>query len=465
MCPPLLPIILAIFILNSNPLLAGAWKISPSISVSELYTDNVSLTTPGLAEEEFVTEISPGLSVTGAGKRVQGGFNYRLQTLSYFKENKRNNIFHQFQSDVIAELARELLFLDLSASNLQKTIDPEGRAGTNLNAISTNRTGATTVRISPYLRHVIAQDLETELRYTKSWVEYDNVQGANNRSEQILASLGNNLKKGKTLEWDLNYRSDKNIFSNTGNVEFNTASIDLMYSLRARVKLLAEGGYERNSFESSSPLSDQEGTIWNVGIAWIPSSRSFFEAKLGERFFGKTYSLKLQNRWRRTMVTLDYTEDVVTNASRSLLKPDTVDGLVEQETNTSLLNNEVFLRQRSSVNIDVSLAKSNLLFEVFNEQRKFQLTLEKEKNFGGRVLWNWPLSLYNQISLNALWNRVEFRGTDNEYKHKGIGINLTSQLGRSLSSMISYNYTKRDAKNINNSYAENRVGVKATWTF
>jgi len=459
------PSLLLTILVISNPLMAGEWQVSPSIAVSELYTDNVNLVTPGLAETELVTEVSPGLSVAGAGKRVQADLHYRLQTLSYLKDSKRNNLFHQFQSNLVAELARELLFLDLSASNSQQTIDPEAPAGSNINSISTNRTDVTTVRVSPYLRHVISQDLETELRYTKSWIDYENVKNSSNRSEQIFASLSNHLKTGKSLEWIVNYNSEKSIFRDNENVEFNTASIDLAYFLNTRIKLLAEGGYEKNSFQSFSPISDQEGGTWNVGVAWTPSSRSFFEGKVGERFFGKTYSLTLQNRWRRTTLALNYTEDAVTNASRSLLKPDTVDGLVEQETSTSILNNGVFLRERSSVNIELIGAKNNGVLEIFNEQRKFQLTLETERRFGGRVVWNWNASLYNQISLNALWNSIEFSATDNEYKQKSAGIGLTSQLGRSLSSIIFYNYTKREANNLNNSYSENRASAKVIWTF
>ncbi len=459
-------LLLTLLVISSpNLLLAGEWQVSPLIAVSELYTDNVNLATPDLAEEEFVTEISPGVSVNGRGKRVQADLHYRLQTLSYFKDSKRNTLFHQFQSEVVAELARKLLFLDLSANNLQQTIDPEVPAGSNINSISTNRTGVTTVRVSPYLRHVIAQNLETELRYTKSWIEYDNAPDSSNRSEQIFASLSNHLGTGNALEWMLNYRSEKSIFRDNENVEFNTASIDLAYFLSARVKLLAEGGYEKNSFKSFSPISDQEGAIWNVGVAWTPSSRSLFEGKVGERFFGKTFSLKLQNRWRRTTIALNYTEDAVTNASRSLLKPNTIEGLVEPETITSILNNGVFLRQRSSINIEIIGARNNFLLDVFNEQREFQLTLDKEQHFGGRAVWSWNVSLYNQISLNALWNRAEFRATDNEYKQKSMGIGLTSRLGRNLSSVIFYNYIKREAKTANNSYAENRASAKVIWTF
>ena len=67
----------------SMPALAADWQVRPRLSVSETYTDNVDLDPEGAESHEFVTEVTPGVSLSGTGKRLNLNFDYQASLVNY----------------------------------------------------------------------------------------------------------------------------------------------------------------------------------------------------------------------------------------------------------------------------------------------------------------------------------------------------------------------------------------------
>ena len=65
---------------------AGAPNITivPRVSISETYTNNVLLQSAG-KQNELITQISPGISISSRAGRIKGTFDYSLNELFYAK--------------------------------------------------------------------------------------------------------------------------------------------------------------------------------------------------------------------------------------------------------------------------------------------------------------------------------------------------------------------------------------------
>ena len=70
-------------LLNVSPAYSGPFSITPMLKLGEVYTDNVALAASSLEKEDYVTELTPGVTITANRARLNGVLDYRLQSLSY----------------------------------------------------------------------------------------------------------------------------------------------------------------------------------------------------------------------------------------------------------------------------------------------------------------------------------------------------------------------------------------------
>ncbi|HAN56178.1 MAG TPA: hypothetical protein DCQ77_08340, partial [Betaproteobacteria bacterium] len=67
----------------AQPVLAADWTVTPNLTASERYTDNVNLApSSGKKESDFITEVRPGIQLYKNGRRLKVNINYSLQSLT-----------------------------------------------------------------------------------------------------------------------------------------------------------------------------------------------------------------------------------------------------------------------------------------------------------------------------------------------------------------------------------------------
>src|SRR5258706_226068 len=105
----------ALFSPSSSPsAIAGDWTITPRISGQELFTDNVLLT-PTNRQSDFVTTLSPGLSVSGDSPRLQVKFDYS-PVVSIYAITPNQNFFGQsLYGNGTATVVPDAFFIDARA--------------------------------------------------------------------------------------------------------------------------------------------------------------------------------------------------------------------------------------------------------------------------------------------------------------------------------------------------------------
>src|SRR4051812_2652393 len=74
-----------------------AWTIVPSIGLRGTYNDNVTLAaTP--EGGEFITDIYPGLSIVGRGRRFSANLNYTADVLFYARDKAQDRIVNNLNA-------------------------------------------------------------------------------------------------------------------------------------------------------------------------------------------------------------------------------------------------------------------------------------------------------------------------------------------------------------------------------
>ena len=84
----------------STSVAAGEWTFTPRFNINETYTNNVLLVENG-EEGDFITMVSPGLSVRGEGPRLSSNIDYNLQQRYYLDKTRLDGENHQLQGNPV----------------------------------------------------------------------------------------------------------------------------------------------------------------------------------------------------------------------------------------------------------------------------------------------------------------------------------------------------------------------------
>ncbi len=483
---------------------AGQWTYTPRLTVEETYTDNVTLAPEGQEEWDAVTQINPGISIRGDGRRVDLNFDYRLQTLFYAQDSDRNDVFHQLGGDATVELLKERFFVDGSATISQRNLFNTGRLARDNVNVTGNRTDVVTYEVSPYWRERFGGYADTELRYRFSAVDTDTRQLSDADRHEVTFSAVSG-RRSPILTWGLDYRFEKQDRRDATDFEEENLEGELRYRLNRRWSLLAVAGYTDSDFTSRRDIED--GSYWSVGAAWRPNRYFAIEAGSGENneFVtvdldpssrtsldlsyrdrsvgsnpGETWDGVFVYRIRRARVGARYFEETTTTQELLLRQPvfevtdpfgDPVDPTgqpLPSATDLPTLTDEVFVRKRFELFGGVRTGrKSDLGLSVYNEQREFEQTADQEDVVGGRIDWTWRWRRRTIFNSSLEVFRTDFGedSVEDEADEGLLELILSQQFGRDIDGSLGYSFRKRDSSLDANSFEENRLEARVTKTF
>lgn len=345
----------SVILLLSQQAIAADWKLTPSLDLEETYSDNIRLAPRGGEKSDWVTQVNPGVSLTGTGPHLKAHVTYRMQNIFYANDSSQRKTNHQLSAGATAELVNDFLFLDGNASISQQNISLFGPQAADNTNITGNRASVTTYSISPYLRHRFGEIASSELRYTHDEVRTRVGGLSNSKGDSILFRL-NSGPAFSRLGWGLHYNKQITGYSNNPTADTETLSGDLRFSITSQFSLTATAGYEKYNYISttgtkpedrfrtagfswtpSTKISIQaskgiyetnnylstgtkpEERFWTARFSWTPTARTSIEASTGHKFFGKTHSLAASHRSHNTVWSLNYSEDITTTHSQFLI--------------------------------------------------------------------------------------------------------------------------------------------------
>lgn len=495
----------ALLLLPGN---AGAveWTVVPRLVVGETYTDNVVLAPPGRESSDFVTQITPGISLRGTGSRLKLSANYSLQTLLYANEG-RNSYNHMLDAFGNAELAENLFFLDARAGISQQNISLLGaQAADNVN-ITGNRTDVRTLSLSPYLRKNFGAMATGEARYTREDVNVSAGSGFDSKTDRVNLRLDSGPAYTR-LGWGLSYYKDKVDFASFQEVERESYSGSLRYLLRPGLTLLGSGGREKNTYLFSGPKP--EGSFWNAGFSWAVTPRTELNASVGRRYFGNTHAFGFSHRTRKTLWNLSYSQDITTVQSQFFV-PSTVDTagflsqlfasaipdpVIRQQFVTDLmlqrgipsrlfnplnfLSNQTFLEKKLLATVALNGARNTVVLNLFDQIRDARAigavtsallgnndfaSSTRIEQMGGSALWNYRFAPRTSANVSVGYSRNTFSDINREDRDKYLKIGLTREIGPKTTVSLDYRRLQRDSSVSGNDYRENAVIALVHMTF
>ncbi|HYE37936.1 TIGR03016 family PEP-CTERM system-associated outer membrane protein [Methylocaldum sp.] len=312
------------FLLSLSPVYAVDWRVEPSLTVREIYSDNINLgggaqqpngSLRRNGDDAFVTELSPGVSVRRQG-RNKFNLDYRMQNLFYAGTDIDPRINNQLQMSSTTEIWDDAVFVDSTSSIAQYNNTNTGRFALDNVSQTGNTTEYRTFRISPYWKPHLGGYAEGIVR-----VGYSNVGGGNFDSNILEESI--DLHSGNwfdTLTWRANFYNQDNKRDNgtggvggTDDVKFQNYNGELRYRLSREFSPFIQGGHFENEFlGQTSAASAQNGSYWTAGLAWTPSPKLIVQGGIGSN----NHFLSLGwNPSKRTTLQVTYRESDVGGAN------------------------------------------------------------------------------------------------------------------------------------------------------
>lgn len=311
------------------PAEAAEVRITPRLEVRETYTDNVNLTptdslVPGeFRRDDFVTTLSPGISASIQGTRVQLLTSYTANYL-IFADLGTDDLRHNLTSSATVEAVENFFFIETQASINQQFLDRErGFSGSEAN-ITDNRGTTRTVSASPFATTRFGQIAQATARYQFSYVSTD--------EERMLEGLANVLTDSQThlvtvdvvsgpafgrLQWTLNGRIQRESRQDAANLtipDFDQErfGLDVRYALNRTFSLEGSVG-----FGDTSDLTLTEpgnNLFWDVGVGVNPNRRLSANLRYGRTQGNRTFSGSLSYKWtERTLVAVSYSDSIRTS--------------------------------------------------------------------------------------------------------------------------------------------------------
>ncbi len=473
------------------PAYAVDWRFEPSIGASATYTDNVNQSENN-PEDALILSVTPGFSLRSQGsRRVQASMNYSLTGVSRFSEDNSTDLFHNLAAVGKAELIEDFLFLDGTASISQELLSLTGspaEATTN----SDNRATVGVYSLSPYIQKRFGTFATGQARYSTSGAIFGDNAGSNSVSNTFSAGL-NSGPRFNDLSWGLNYSLRQLDSSATGgNSTFERTSATLGYALTRKFRIFGTYGQEQNDFLNASGA---DGVFYSGGFGWAPSRRTSIEASIGERYFGRTYSLLANHRMRATNIRVSYAEDV-SDISQLALNLNDFRGFQYACTDPSALpppnptvaqvlaipgcritnlffgtstQNGVYISKM--FNADVSWSKGRLGFglSAFDTKRIYQSVAGTEDHIQGvSGTASYRLSPHTStngsLSLSRI-NTVSQISPARQDDLATLSLGINHRFDKDLSGALTYRFQQRDSDKPNSDFNENSLTATANMRF
>jgi uncharacterized protein (PEP-CTERM system associated) len=308
------------------PALAGEWRVVPSVAINETVTDNVGLT-EHRRESDAITDVSPGIAISGHGNRLELDLDYRLHGLYYAKDSSRNNLQNSLNARGTLEALENWFFIDAGAAITRQNLSAFN--GSTYSSVDINDSGNTaetrTYRISPHFTGMLGGSTEYLLRYDFGNLRSDEGSARNERTTRLVGRLTGRAE-GARFGWSVDANRQKNDFGQGRDTKADLLRGTLTYHIDPRLGLSLIAGRESNDYASRDMRSH---TIQGAGFEWTPTERTLLSVFAEDRFFGNGGKVSFTHRTAGTAWKYARTRDAHTAADQSSGAVGTYFGLLD----------------------------------------------------------------------------------------------------------------------------------------
>lgn len=494
--------LLFMFALHCSSAYAKEWRVTPSFTLSELYSDNVNLAVKGSEKGAFITELSPSISIRNRASRNHLNLDYRMQNLYNAGGTGEVDMFHQLRFESISEIFRNSLFLDLGSNVGQQNITNQSIANDNL-SVGENRTNVITYRVSPYWTPHLNGYADGEVRFS-----YEKLMLDGNALASDVETIGYSarLKSGKRfsrIRWFIDHASETQKRDNgDADVKFQESLAEVRAHYNRHYNIFTQVGYSDNRFVGSN-TSNKNGVFYSVGAKWIPSERFFIEAAWGNNSFvtvdimptrhmhwvttyrnkeigtnlGSTWETSFEFRTKRSIWTASYLEDTTTT-QQALLELQSftiedqfgntiVDPVAQNPVQSNIflptLSDEVFIRKTGALSVSYRSGKTAVSARFLSENRVFQETGVTNDVMGVSGSFDWQFAKLSSFFIRPSWVHTTNEDLEEDRFDVAFGVSrqIPVDIGRwgRLFAQAQYRYVNQSSDRPENEFQENRIAA------
>lgn len=467
----------------------GQLRLTPSLGVSETFSDNVDQGPAGEEDAAFLTDVAPRVQLQWVAPRasatVDAATTFRQQTAG---EDEGVEALPNLAGLANVEVSPDLFFVDASAAVSQELIN------TRESNTEANRETVQNYSVSPYLVSHLGGFANAELRYTLDQIfanggdgesgSGQSVAGGDDISNATTHAVGLTLESGPDftrLSWTFTGSASESHRSNDDVVERRDVNLGLEYVVTREISLLASAGYQK--FDSGDSEDEVNSPTWQAGFRWRPGPRTDLRATYGERDDVKSVTANLSYQiGPGTALLAAYEEHLETGQERlsrdlSFIGSDPSSGaLIDTRTglpfdpNTAATTLTDATERTKTFRVAFRADRGRNTYElsgaVENSEEEGGLgNANDERAYRIDADWGRQMSPATRLDLFGSYERNEFEGqdrTDNEY---GIGGNLSYSVYTNIDAFASYVFRKQSSDDESGEFTENSVTVGIRMTF
>ena len=279
---------------------AETWVIDPELSLSETYSNNMTLTAVSPLKG-WISDIAPSIHIAGTGARIKANLDYRLDSVYYSGNPNLQRNLNSLTSTATVEAVDKWLFLDASANIAQRKQSAFSTTAVSSTDTAANRSETRTVQVSPHILGQISDVARYQMRFNAVDSDSTDASLANTQVTQWTGSL-RNASAGAKIGWFMDGSASHVQNAVIGDRDNNRLYGGLVFEVLSQLHLSLSDGTERTNYTSAAT---QTTATPGLGIEWSPSPRTQAAAQGEKRFFGTAHNILFNHRtaltnWRYT---------------------------------------------------------------------------------------------------------------------------------------------------------------------
>ena len=464
--------------LLSQLAIAAEWTRSASMSVGQVYSDNVELASEN-ENSDFYSTVMPTVSLQGQGARASVGVNAAME-MNNRSGGGTGNFNPLLNATGNAELIEDFFFTDVFARAAQTTTDPfQGSSRTSLSA---NENASTTYSygIAPSVRRRLGgfATFNAGTQWDEQISANDDFDDSTQQNFNASLTSGTDFTR---LSWGLVGEHTITDYSNNASAgegqddQYSSLSVPLGYRISRKWQLTSSVGREWRDYDADTSSRDDD--TWDAGVVWTPSPRTSLTVGYGDQYFDNSPHFDFSHRSKRTTLRASYERTLTT--SRDLrartssfgaenpfgLPFDPVTGQpIPLSGNRAFLDSGSIIDERFEASVAIAGKRTTLTLSGTQSQQTREDNSD-EGTFNDLGL-NFGRSLSGKLSLNGgvTWEGDEDPdGLTADTMIYDLGLNR--RLGANTNLSFTYSYSDRDSERPDDDYTENRVFLNLTFNF
>ena len=408
--------------------------VTPSIGVSQLYTENQTGT--GASQPQFVTQITPGISISGETARAKVDFNYQPTFNHFDNGSSKDRLDQNLNTD--ATLSPIPDTLTVKFQGFANEADASGNASNQQGILvpTNNRIlyyiGNVVPRYQQNFSDVATLEASYSVNSTNTSVEGDKLPGlginsTNSLGQSALVSIGSAESFGRMgVRADFSHNTNSGSGANTQSTS-GVDTVTISYHIDRNFYVSGSIGYQSINYPDSgagNPGYRSSGVTWTLGLTITPNDLSTIALGYG----------KQQGAYNPT-IQVGYALGPRTNISASYLVT------VQNQLTASLQNLKYLTYDQFGNPID---SRTGLPFSAVNQTFGSQNILFRDKPALVSISHQFTRSALTLTGQYEVRNSLSGVKTDTEVL--GATLNYSRQFSPLVQGNVSLGYTQSQTR-------------------